>query len=175
MKENNDKLVKLFREYKLDENVVINDGEQELYENIEYVITTPKSFNNIDKYANIHSNLCNYVNENKIVIGEKINIDEMHDKLVEKAIDKYSEQLTQDEVNLLYNMKMDEAKSKKIFRENKDEVLRLLEKELMTENETEKAEWQKVYENGKSKEYDRKNCAVDVAEFIELRNTLETE
>lgn len=175
LKENNDKLISLFRKCQLDENIVVDDKEQQLFENIEYIITTPKKLNNVEKYANIHRELCEHVDENNVVINEKVNIDEMHSRLVEKTLDKYVDQLSEDEVNLLYNLKNDDAKSKKIFRENKEKVLQLLEREMLTENETEKAEWQKVYENVKSKEYDRKNCAVNVAEFIELRNTLETD
>ena len=173
LKENNEKLINLFREYKLNENVVINDEEQELYENIEYLITNPKSFTNIAKYESIYNNLCDYVNENKIEIGEKMNLDEAYDALMNDVVDKYKTTLNEDEIKLIRDVTTNETKAKKLFFENKNKVIELIKKEALTENQEEKQEWETLLENINGKVYEPNTALANIAEFIELRNELE--
>ena len=173
LKENNEKLINLFREYKLNENVVINDEEQELYENIEYLITNPKSFTNIAKYESIYSNLCDYVNENKIERGEKMNLDEAYDALMNDVVDKYKTTLNEDEIKLIRDVTTNETKAKKLFFENKNKVIELIKKEALTENQEEKQEWETLLENINGKVYEPNTALANIAEFIELRNELE--
>lgn len=173
LKENNEKLINLFREYKLNEDVVINDEEQELYENIEYLITNPKSFSNIGKYESIYNNLCDYVNENKIEIGEKINLDEAYNALMNDVVDKYKATLNEDEIKLIRDVTTNEAKAKKLFFENKNKVIELIKKEALTENQEEKQEWETLLENINGKVYEANTALANIAEFIELRNELE--
>ena len=173
LKENNEKLINLFREYKLNEDVVINDEEQELYENIEYLITNPKSFSNIGKYESIYNNLCDYVNENKIERGEKINLDEAYNALMNDVVDKYKDTLNEDEIKLIRDVTTNEAKAKKLFFENKNKVIELIKKEALTENQEEKQEWETLLENINGKVYESNTALANIAEFIELRNELE--
>ena len=173
LKENNEKLINLFREYKLNENVVINDEEQELYENIEYLITNPKSFTNIAKYESIYNNLCDYVNENKIERGEKMNLDEAYDALMNDVVDKYKTTLNEDEIKLIRDVTTNETKAKKLFFENKNKVIELIKKEALTENQEEKQEWETLLENINGKVYEPNTALANIAEFIELRNELE--
>lgn len=173
LKENNEKLINLFREYKLNENVVINDEEQELYENIEYLITNPKSFTNIAKYESIYNNLCDYVNENKIEKGEKMNLDEAYDALMNDVVDKYKTTLNEDEIKLIRDVTTNETKAKKLFFENKNKVIELIKKEALTENQEEKQEWETLLENINGKVYETNTALANIAEFIELRNELE--
>lgn len=173
LKENNEKLINLFREYKLNEDVVINDEEQELYENIEYLITNPKSFSNIGKYENIYNNLCDYVNENKIERGEKIDLDEAYNALMNDVVDKYKATLNEDEIKLIRDVTTNEAKAKKLFFENKNKVIELIKKEALTENQEEKQEWETLLENINGKVYESNTALANIAEFIELRNELE--
>lgn len=173
LKENNEKLINLFREYKLNEDVVINDEEQELYENIEYLITNPKSFSNIGKYENIYNNLCDYVNENKIERGEKIDLDEAYNALMNDVVDKYKATLNEDEIKLIRDVTTNEAKAKKLFFENKNKVIELIKKEALTENQEEKQEWETLLENINGKVYEANTVLANIAEFIELRNELE--
>lgn len=173
LKENNEKLINLFREYKLNEDVVINDEEQELYENIEYLITNPKSFSNIGKYESIYNNLCDYVNENKIEKSEKLNLDEAYDALMKDVVDKYKATLNEDEIKLIRDVTTNEAKAKKLFFENKNKVIELIKKEALTENQEEKQEWETLLENINGKVYETNTALANIAEFIELRNELE--
>ena len=54
-KRNNEKLINLFKEYKLNENISVDDNEIELFENIEYLILHNKDFKNINKYTSVRS------------------------------------------------------------------------------------------------------------------------
>ena len=170
IRQHNQKLLETFRKYKLNENININDEEQELFESIEYVITNPKSFNNINEYNKIQNHFVEYINENNQRIDKDINIETIYENKINDVINKHINNLNEDEIKLIRDITTNPAKAKKLFNENKKEVITLIEKEI--KNNANANEWQEILENIKKKEYSKESALSNIAEFFEIKNTL---
>lgn len=166
LKENNEKLIKLIKDYNLNENITMTDDEQEVYENIEYMITNKKSFSNINEYANIKKNLVGYVNENNITVKEKVDLDKLYESMVKNITDKYTDLLNEDEFKLINDVMVDEQKARKMFAENKERVIELIK----NDNDS---QWNELLEQIEKKNFNKDTALTDIAELMEVRNTLE--
>ncbi len=170
IRENNEKLINLFKEYKLNENISVDDSEIELFENIEYMILHNKDFKNINKYNDIQKKLCEYVEENNNVLTESKNIDDLYEGHLNEFVDKYEKELTEDEVKLIMEVK-DPAKAKKLFNKYKTEVTSLVNEQIKKGNDVES--WNEILNKIDSKVYEHKTALTDIAEFIEIKNEIE--
>ena len=171
LKENNEKLISLFKECKLNENISVSDEEIELYEGIEYMILNKKSFNNINEYAKIQEKLCEYVNENNNVITESKTVDELYNEKINEMVNKHETVLTEDEIKLIQTVTSNPTKARRVFESTKNDVVTLLREEI--EKDVDSDSWATILEGIQNKEYSQENALKDIAEFIELRNELE--
>lgn len=168
--ENNEKLINLFQEYKLNENISVDDNEIELFENIEYLILHNKDFKNINKYNEIQHKLCEYVTENNNILTESKNIDDLYEDKLNEFVNKHEKELTQDEVNLIMEVK-DPVKAKKLFNKYKTEVTSLVNEQIKEGKDVES--WNEILNKIGSKVYEHKTALTDIAEFIEIKNEIE--
>ena len=169
IRQHNQKLLEALRKYNFNENIIINDEEQELFESIEYVITNPKSFNNINEYNKIQNNFVNYINENNQHIDNNINVETIYENKINEVIDKHINSLNEDEIKLIRDITTNPNKAKKLFNESKKEVISLIENEM--KNNANVNEWQDVLESIKKKEYSKETALSNIAEFLEIKNT----
>ena len=170
IRENNEKLINLFKEYNLNENISVDDSEIELFENIEYMILHNKDFKNINKYNDIQKKLCEYVEENNNVLTESKSIDDLYEGHLNEFVDRYEKELTEDEVKLIMEVK-DPAKAKKLFNKYKAEVTSLVNGQIKEGKDVES--WNEILNKIDSKVYEHKTALTDIAEFIEIKNEME--
>ena len=170
LRENNEKLVSLFKECGLNENVVMTEDETELYEGIEYMILHKKNFQNINQYNKIQKRLCEYVAENNSLITEGVDLDAMYKEKVDEMVDKHNKELNEDEVKLIRDMS-DPKKAKKLFREYKTSVTALVKEQI--EKGADVEAWNSILEKVNGKVYEEKTALTDIAELIEIKNEIE--
>jgi len=170
IRENNEKLINLFKEYNLNENISIDDNEIELFENIEYLLLHNKDFKNINKYNEIQNKLCEYVTENNVMLTESVSIDDLYEDKLNEVIDKHGKELNEDEINLIMEVS-DPVKAKKLFNKYKADVVSLVNEQINAGNYVES--WNTILEKINSKVYEQKNALTDIAEFIEIKNEIE--
>ena len=170
IRENNEKLINLFKEYNLNENISIDDNEIELFENIEYLLLHNKDFKNINKYNEIQNKLCEYVTENNVMLTESVSIDDLYEDKLNEVIDKHGKELNEDEINLIMEVS-DPVKAKKLLNKYKADVVSLVNEQINAGNDVES--WNTILEKINSKVYEQKNALTDIAEFIEIKNEIE--
>ena len=170
IRENNEKLINLFKEYKLNENISVDDSEIELFENIEYMILHNKDFKNINKYNDIQKKLCEYVAENNNILTESKSIDDLYEDQLNEFANRHEKELTEDEVKLIMEVK-DPAKAKKLFNKYKTEVTSLVNEQIKEGKDVES--WNEILNKIDSKVYEHKTALTDIAEFIEIKNEIE--
>ena len=170
IRENNEKLINLFKEYNLNENISVDDNEIELFENIEYLLLHNKDFKNINKYNEIQNKLCEYVAENNVMLTESKSIDDLYESKVNEVIDKHEKELNDDEINLIMEVN-DPVKAKKLFNKYKAEVTSLVNEQIEKGKDVES--WNTVLEKINSKVYEQKTALTNIAEFIEIKNEIE--
>lgn len=170
IRENNEKLINLFQEYKLNENISVDDNEIELFENIEYLILHNKDFKNINKYNEIQHKLCEYVTENNTMLTESKNIDELYDEKVNEVVRKHENELNEDEMKLVMEVN-DPMKAKKLFSKYKSEVVSLVNEQIKEGKDIES--WIEILNKLNSKVFESKTALTDIAEFIEIKNEIE--
>lgn len=170
IRENNEKLINLFKECKLNENISVDDNEIELFENIEYLILHNKDFKNINKYNDIQKSLCEYVAENNVMLTESKNIDEVYDERINEVVKKHENELNDDEIKLIMEVN-DPLKAKKLFNKYKTEVTSLVNEQIKEGKDVES--WNEILNKLNTKVFESKTALTDIAEFIEIKNEIE--
>ena len=168
IRENNEKLINLFKEYNLNENISVDDNEIELFENIEYLLLHNKDFKNINKYNEIQNKLCEYVSENNVMLTEST-IDDMYEAKINEVVEKHKNELNEDEINLIMEVS-DHVRAKKLFSKYKTEVASLVNEQIASGKDAES--WNAVLDKINSKVYEQKTALTNIAEFIEIKNEL---
>lgn len=169
LKEENEKLIKLFKEYNLNENIELNLDNDYIFECIETLLTTPKTFNSFQKINDIKKHLCEYVNRNNKVLNEAVDLDSVYDDLKDKFVSKYENVLSDHELQLFKDVSEPE-KAKKIFEQYKQELLDLLQEEITKGSNV--TEWQAIFEKVQNKKFNKDKVLKDISEFIEIKNLL---
>lgn len=177
VKEENEKLIKLIKENKLDEYVDIPEETENLYEAIEYVLLNKKTLDNVNDFIKSENvivehiqNVKQNINENK----ETVSFNEFNEKL-EKQEDELNENMNNEEKKLLDEFLNPKTNKKNLFENYKQQTLSKI-KEVMDNSENEEKEsWNKIYENITSKTYSDKMTQniINCAEMLEICNTIE--
>ena len=170
IRENNEKLINLFKECNLNENISVDDNEIELFENIEYLILHNKDFKNINKYNDIQKRLCEYVTENNVMLTESKSIDDLYDERINEVVKKHENELNDDEIKLIMEVN-DPSKAKKLFNKYKSEVTSLVNEQIKEGKDVES--WNEILNKVNSKVFESKTALTDIAEFIEIKNEIE--
>ena len=180
VKESNEKLIKFIRLNKLDEYVEIPENLEKLYEAIEYVILNKKSFDNAVKFIDaqniiaehIEKSQDNNINENRLDNKTLFN---MFDESLQKEQEKIEETINDDERNLLEEFMNPKTDKQRLFENYKSQTLSKIDNVIKTSTESDKHEWQAIYETIKSKAYSEKlsENLITCAEMLEICGTID--
>ena len=176
--ENNEKLIKFIKEHKLDEYVHISEETENLYEAIEYIILNKKSFDNINNYIKAQKTISEHIEKNvKNKINETTNkeiFNEFEEK-VDEAEKKIEENISAEEKKLLENFANDRIDKKTLFNEYKETTLKKVNEMIRLSEEEDKAGWEELYEDIKSRTFSEDNGLniSNCAEMLEICGTID--
>ena len=167
IKKNNDKLIKLIRTSKLNEMIDIPENELNLFESIEYVITNKRNFKNLEEYI-VNENVITKYLENTVNEEKVKDIDTVLDEMKEK----YDNILNEDEMDFINELSSIKENKEEKFNEHKEKLVKLINEEMKKAEKEDLNEWNAIYEKISGKTYDEKTFINDVAEMIEIENTI---
>lgn len=177
----NQKLIDIIKKNNLNEEIEIDDKTENLFESIEYVLTNKKSFKTLAGYINATSNITNFINENKSntdnLVDEQKNIDVTLNSFLHEIEEKYGDALTEEEktfVQELVDAKADSKleKQKKLFSKCKNEALEVINDVLRESEGSVKEKLLSIKERVLNREFNESTLVKDVAEMLEIKDTL---
>ena len=167
IKENNQKLISIIQKNKLNEMVLLEDNDMNLFNSIEYAITNNKNLSNLNDYIN-HENIIKENITNRL--KNKSQIDIIDNKISEMA-EKYSSLLNEEEIKLLYKLKNTKDKEN-LFNECKKELLKNINGELKNCDESERESWNNIYNTINESKYNKDTFINDVCKMMEIKDTI---
>ena len=171
--ENNDKFIKLIREMKLDELVDISDEDMNLFEAVEYVMINKESFDNINEFVNAKKCITEHIEKNcQYKEVENKPVDEIYNDGINNISEKYDSLLNDDEKKLIESLSKVENKEE-YFNTSKKEALDVLNEQKNVCDDENRDKMNRIIENITNREYSENKFISDIAEFTEIKNTLE--
>ena len=175
--ENNEKLIKFIRNKKLDEYVDIPEETENLYEAIEYLVLHKKTYDNVNDFVKAQNVITEHIikNQKNNIVENKLTSAEFENKIeeVEKEI---TENINQEEKTLLDRFLTNKKQNKKeVFEHYKRKTLRKIRELIENSEDSDKSQWNKIYENVSSKNFSENmsenitNCA----EMMEICDTID--
>ena len=175
--ENNEKLIKFIRDKKLDEYVDIPEETENLYEAIEYIVLNKKTYDNVNDFVKAQNVITEHIikNQKNNIVENKLTSAEFENKIeeVEKEI---TENINQEEKTLLDRFLTNKKQNKKeVFENYKRKTLRKIKEMIENSEDSDKSQWNKIYENVSSKNFSENmsenitNCA----EMMEICDTID--
>ena len=175
--ENNEKLIKFIRDKKLDEYVDIPEETENLYEAIEYIVLNKKTYDNVNDFVKAQNVITEHIikNQKNNIVENKLTSAEFENKIeeVEKEI---TENINQEEKTLLDRFLTNKKQNKKeVFENYKRKTLRKIREMIESSEDSDKSQWNKIYENVSSKNFSENmsenitNCA----EMMEICSTID--
>ena len=175
--ENNEKLIKFIRDKKLDEYVDIPEETENLYEAIEYIVLNKKTYDNVNDFVKAQNVITEHIikNQKNNIVENKLTSAEFENKIeeVEKEI---TENINQEEKTLLDRFLTNKKQNKKeVFENYKRKTLRKIKEMIESSEDSDKSQWNKIYENVSSKNFSENmsenitNCA----EMMEICDTID--
>lgn len=177
IKENNEKLIKLIRDNKLNEFVEIPQETENLYEAIEYVILNKKTLDNVNDFLKAQNVIIEHIEKNKETVNESKNtlsFDGFKEEL-DNQEEQIQENINEDEKRLLDMFTNPKTNKKFVFENYKSETLKKIKGVIQNSEESDKEAWNKVYESVSSKNYSDKMTQniINCAEMLEICSTIE--
>lgn len=177
VKENNEKLIKFIRDKKLDEYVDIPEEIENLYEAIEYIVLNKKTYDNVNDFVKAQNVITEHIikNQKNNIIESKLSSSEFENKIeeIEKEI---NENINQEEKTLLDRFLTTRKQNKKeVFESYKRKTLKKIKEMIENSEDSDKAQWDKIYENVSSKNFseDMSENITNCAEMMEICSTIE--
>ena len=177
VRENNEKLIKFIRDKKLDEYVDIPEETENLYEAIEYIVLNKKTYNNVNDFLKAQNVITQHIikNQKNNIAENKLTSVEFEDK-IEEAEKEINENINQEEKTLLDRFLTTKNQNKKeVFENYKRKTLRKIREMIENSEDSDKSQWNKIYENVSSKNFSENmsenitNCA----EMMEICSTID--
>lgn len=175
--ENNEKLIKFIRNKKLDEYVDIPEETENLYEAIEYIVLHKKTYDNVNDFVKAQNVIAEHIikNQKNNIVENKLTSVEFEDK-IEEAEKEINENINQEEKTLLDRFLTTKNQNKKeVFENYKRKTLRKIKEMIESSEDSDKSQWNKIYENVSSKNFSENmsenitNCA----EMMEICSTID--
>lgn len=175
--ENNEKLIKFIRDKKLDEYVDIPEETENLYEAIEYIVLHKKTYDNVNDFVKAQNVITEHIvkNQKNNIVENKITSAEFENK-IEEIENEINEKINQEEKTLLDSfLTTRKDKKKEVFENYKRKTLRKIKEMIENSEDSDKAQWDKIYENVSSKNFSESmtenitNCA----KMMEICNTID--
>ena len=177
VRENNEKLIKFIRDKKLDEYVDIPEETENLYEAIEYIVLHKKTYDNVNDFVKAQNVITEHIikNQKNNIVENKLTSVEFEDK-IEEAEKEINENINQEEKTLLDRFLTTKNQNKKeVFENYKRKTLRKIKEMIESSEDSDKSQWNKIYENVSSKNFSENmsenitNCA----EMMEICSTID--
>lgn len=171
VKRANNKLINLIKQEKLDEMIDIDDDKLDLYESIEYVAMNRKTLKNIDAYVNATNVIKESIKKLPLLEENKTTITDYANG-VKEITESYGDKLNSAEIKIINEVTNGNGEA--YFNECKKTTLDKLNE--MMSNETDmdsKSRLSVMFEKINNKSYIKENAIVDIAEMIELQNTID--
>ena len=177
VRENNEKLIKFIRDKKLDEYVDIPEETENLYEAIEYIVLHKKTYDNVNDFVKAQNVITEHIikNQKNNIVENKLTSVEFEDK-IEEAEKEINENINQEEKTLLDRFLTTKNQNKKeVFENYKRKTLRKIREMIENSEDSDKSQWNKIYENVSSKNFSENmsenitNCA----EMMEICSTID--
>lgn len=171
VKEANNKLISLIKQENLDEMIDIDDDKLDLYESIEYVTMNKKTLKNIDSYINATNVIKESIKKLPLLEENKTTIED-YAKGVKEITESYGDKLNSAEIKIVNEVI--NGNGEVYFNECKKTTLDKLNE--MMSNETDmdsKSRLSVMFNKINEKSYIKENAIVDIAEMIELQNTID--
>ena len=177
VRENNEKLIKFIRDKKLDEYVDIPEETENLYEAIEYIVLNKKTYNNVNDFVKAQNVITEHITKNQKnnIVENKLTSTEFENK-IEEVENEINEKINQDEKTLLDSFLTTKKQNKKeVFENYKRKTLRKIREMIENSEDSDKSQWNKIYENVSSKNFSENmsenitNCA----EMMEICSTID--
>ena len=175
--ENNEKLIKFIRDKKLDEYVDIPEETENLYEAIEYIVLHKKTYDNVNDFVKAQNVITEHIvkNQKNNIVENKITSVEFENK-IEEIENEINEKINQEEKTLLDRfLTTRKQNQKEVFENYKRKTLRKIKEMIENSEDSDKAQWDKIYENVSSKNFSENmsenitNCA----EMMEICDTID--
>ena len=175
--ENNEKLIKFIRNKKLDEYVDIPEETENLYEAIEYLVLHKKTYDNVNDFVKAQNVITEHIikNQKNNIVENKLTSVEFEDK-IEEAEKEINENINQEEKTLLDRFLTNKKQNKQeVFENYKRKTLRKIREMIENSEDSDKSQWNKIYENVSSKNFSENmsenitNCA----EMMEICSTID--
>lgn len=171
IKEHNEKLIKLIKKYKLDEMIEIDDDKLDLYESIEFVTMNKKSLNNIDEYVNATKMIKESIEKIPFHESKGLSIEDYANE-VNNISENLAKDLNSHEIRFLTEIA--NGNRENYFNECKAKTLSKLDEIMSKENDVEtKSRLSKIFDKINQKTYIKENAIVDIAEMVEIQNTID--
>lgn len=171
VKESNEKLIRLIRSEKLDEMIDIDDDKLTLYESIEYVTMNKKSLSNIDEFISAKNVIKESIEHLPNIEDNRVTI-ESYTKDVNTISESMGNELNSAEMRIL--KEVFDGNGHSYFNECKTKTLSKLNEMMSKEKDMEtKSRLSQIYEKINNKIYNKDNAVVDIAEMIEMQETID--
>ena len=171
LRESNAKFISLLRKLKLDESAANDNSIDQLYEDVEYMLTNKKSIDNVVEYNNVRNRIVEEAGKRNRTVSKKT-VDEVFNERVAEINERYSKELTDDEKIFIKEMSDDNVDKKAIFEARKNSIVNVLKNNIREDRDNKKG-WLSILEKVNSKEYNEKTAIEDIAELIEIEETIE--
>lgn len=180
----NEKLVKFIKDNKLNESIEVDENLISLFESIEFVLTNTKCIKNLSSFINAKANITDYINEHIEQSKNSLNeskcsgsLDDFANKALNEFNEKYKDTLNEAEqefvkelIDAKFNDKTDKRKS--IFDKCKNEAISAINTVVVETTGDIKEKLLSLKERLLNKNFDDAKLVSDVAEMIEIKNTL---
>lgn len=167
--ESNQKLIDMFKANKIDEMIEIDDDTLNLYESIEYLLFNSRKMQNINEYAEKKKAVCEHI-EKTSCKNKEIAFKENVDSLIKEKVDKYDNELNDDEISLLREFQ--ENDPEKLFNSYKSDALSEIKSFLKSEEGADKDKIYKTLMMVDEMKFNPSTALEDVARFIEIQNII---
>lgn len=173
VRENNQKLINLMNECKLNTHIDINPDESELYEAVEYVMLNKKTLNNINDYVEAKNCITEHVEKNCHYgeLKESTSVDEIFNEGLDKLNENFKVNLNDTEKVLVEKLSKEENKEA-YFESAKLDTIKLLNEQLNECEGEAKEKLSNIIENITKKSYNEDKFLYDAAELREIKDTL---
>lgn len=170
LNESNNKLIDLFKKYKINEMIDIDEKQLQLYESIQYLFTNKKTIDNVNDFSNAKTIIKEHITN--IKNNFKQTDSKSYQKKLDEICDKYSDKLTDEEFSLLEKINGSEDKQKSIFEETKNNTIDIIKNELSECNSNDKERLLNILNLIEEKNYNKDKIYNDIIEMLEIQEVL---
>lgn len=168
--ENNNKLISLFRKYKLNEEININDNLKHVYESIEFLLTHTPNLQNVKAYIKAENIIEENLKEN--IVSRKLNEDINIGQVLLDLTNKYKYSLNEDEQKVI-DLLSENQDTEQIYNNYKVKVVENINNIIKScDNSTIKANLNEVVNTINGMKFSKQTVVDDIIKLIKIEDKL---